>query len=172
MKIRKNSELVLRKLRRLGEVEVTRLKDAIKEFDAKNTINSLVRLGYIDVVRILHRREGGPRSKGFVLVRVIAVSDKGLKELRKLNAIALAAKKAAQEPPKPPKEVKAPKEELHQMQSWIIPERDPNVSVTSIEIEGRTVKVTYGRGFTATPYSPPKEPTRYKPRLIRGIHAQ
>jgi len=161
MAIGEKSEKVLRILREIGESEVADIIKAVTEFDARNTVNSLYSQRYIDVAKVLNRVLSGKRNKGTIAVRIYKISEKGIKILDKIDA-----------PPKikQPK-IEAKKQELHPMQNFVIPERDPNVAVVYVEHEGRTVKVTYGARFKRDTYKTPPGPTRYKSNPIRGIHA-
>jgi len=161
MAIGEKSEKVLRTLREIGEAEVAVIIKAVTEFDARNTVNSLYSQRYIEVAKVLNRVLSGKRNKGTLAVRIYKISEKGIKILNKIDA-----------PPeiKPPK-VEAKKQELHPMQNFVIPERDPNVDVVYVKHEGRIVKVTYGARFKRDTYTTPPEPTRYKSNPIRGIHS-
>jgi len=177
MAISKNSGVILRKLHTLKEAELAVLAKEITEFPAKDAINSLTRQGFIEVVKILTRKLSGKRNKGVKEVRILAISEKGLRALETLDnpkppPVKVSRPSKAEKPAKTLKTERAPKQVLHQMQNLIIPERDPDVEVDYIEVEGRKVKITYGKAPTRKTYVPPKDCTRYKPGIIRGIHAK
>jgi hypothetical protein len=85
-----------------------------------------------------------------------------------------AIKKVLKPLPKTPMQQKQnpQKQELHKMQSFIIPDFAPNVTEQIIEVDGALVKCTKGVQFEYEKYVPPIDSSRnYTPRPIRWILA-
>lgn len=173
MTVSKNGYTTLHKIRELGEVEVAVLLTCLPEFDVQNAVNSLKRGGLIKSVRLVSRQFTDSRSTRVYPVSVYTVTDKGYIAMEKYEAAA-ARKLVVVNPPTYRKITPKPqKQELYQMQNWVIPERDPNVDVVYMEIEGQEqpVKVTYGVGHPYAALKLAPDLTRYKRNVIKGIHA-
>lgn len=173
MTVSKNGYTTLHKIRELGEVEVAVLLTCLPEFDVQNAVNSLKRGGLIKSVRLVNRQFTDSRSTRTYPVSVYTVTDRGYTAMEKYEA-AETRKKAVANPPSFRKITPKPqKQELYQMQNWVIPERDPNVDVTYVKIAGQEqpVKVTYGVGHPYASLKLAPDLTRYKRNVIKGIHA-
>lgn len=169
MAISNNSAFILRKLRSLGEVELADLVKGVTDFSAKDCVNSLIKNDFISVTKILVRKSDSEEKPAVKNVKILTVSEKGLRELGKQKRTPIKVSKPKID--STTTEKKGANQDLHQTQTYVIPERNPDVEVDYIEIDGRKVKITYGRSFTGSVYIPPKDLTRYKPSVIRGINA-
>lgn len=159
MAISEKSEKVLRAIQHLKEAEITAILAAVPSEDTRNIVAILAARGYIAEVRVLNRVLPGSNNAA---VSVYALSEKGGKFLNKLDS------------PAPKAKAKTPavkKQKLHPAETFVIPECDPDVDVVYLKVNGRTVKVTYGKHFKREPYKSPPELTRYKANPIKGIHA-
>lgn len=174
MTISERGYKTLCKIRELGEVEVSELVLAITEFDVQNAVNSLKRGGLIEAVRSVSRTFKDARATRVYAVSVFAVTSRGYAAIQKFEDAA-ARKAAVSDPPTFCKithpKVKPEKQELHQMQCWVIPELNPNVTEEIIEINGVKVKCTKGVQASYERYVQPQESTRHVSRPIKGIHA-
>lgn len=173
MAVSKNGYLTLRKIQKLKEAEIEVLAKSLPEVNVQNAINSLKRGRLVETVKTVSRKITDSRSTRLVPKSVYALTVRGAAAIKEFEAAA-ARKAALINPPTfrkiTPTQKEVKKQELHLMQNWIIPERDPNVSVVHTEINGHTVKVTYGDGYEYERYSPPADLTRYRPNPIKGIH--
>ena len=179
MTISKNGYATLLMVRELGEVEVSTLVERLPGFNVQNAVNSLKRCKQIEAVRFVYKKFTDSRATRAYAVSAFSITEKGRIALRKFEDA--ADRKAAVVPrvftsPKPGRSHKGTKAiqggpELHQMQNWAIPARDPNVTERKMEIDGREVKVTYGVSHPYPAYVPPADLTRYRPNPIKCIHA-
>jgi len=174
MAVSKNGYLTLRKIQKLKEAEIEVLARSLPEVNVQNAINSLKRSRLVETVKTVSRKITDSRSTRLVPKSVYAITVRGAAAIKEFEAAA-ARKAALINPPTfrkiTPTQKEVKKQELHLMQNWIIPERDPNVSVVHTEINGHTVKVTYGNGYEYERYSSPADLTRYRPNPIKGIHS-
>jgi hypothetical protein len=173
MTISKNGYETLLMVRELEEVEVSTLVERLPDVNVKNAIASLKRGKLIESVRLVHRKFIDSRSTRIIPFSVYAITGTGIDAMRKFEAA--AARKLAISQGAPPKRKTAtprpPKQELYQMQNFIIPERNPAVTEQFVEHEGRTVKVTHGIGHAYEKLKLEPDSTRYRARQVRGIHA-
>ena len=179
MTVSKNGYDTLLMVQELGEVEVSTLVERLPEVDVQNAVNSLKRGKLIEAVRSVNRKFTDSRSTRIYAVCVYGITDKGRAAVKKYDDA--VARKAAIVPRVLAATKTAPKSkgtkaiqggpELHQMQNWVIPARDPNVTERKMEIDGREVKVTYGVSHPYPAYVPPADLTRYRPNPIKCIHA-
>lgn len=154
------SETVLRAIQKLGNAT---LKDVVAAAgdDAKPAVYSLKKCGHIQVTKTLMRvvaKNGKAESRP---VSVFSLTDKGHAAIRRMDF----------PPVGKPIPAPAPKQELYQMQYFIIPDFAPNVTEGFIEVDGRQVKCTRGVRFKYETYVQPHDNTRHKPRPIRSILA-
>lgn len=155
------SEAVLRTIQKLGNAT---LKDVVAAAgaDSKPAVYSLKKCGHIQVTKTLMRvvaKNGKSESRP---VSVFSLTDKGHAAIRRMDFPPVE-----KTPPPPPQ-----KQELHQMQYFIIPDFAPNVTEGFIEVDGRQVKCTRGVQFKYETYVQPQDHSRnYTPRPIRWIHA-
>ena len=173
MTVSKNGYATLTMVRELEEVETATLVERLPGFDVKNAVNSLKRGKLIEAVRFVYKKFTDSKATRTYAVSAFSITEKGRLAIRKFEE-AEAKKTAANTPPtfrKITPKVKTQKQELYQMQNWIIPDRDPAVDVRHIEINGHPVKVTYGVSHTYAPLQLAPDLTRYKPNPIKGIHA-
>lgn len=153
------NEATLRAVLRLGNATLHDVESIVSD-GAKNAINSLYRCEFLQVVATKTQQTKQNRTKD---MHVYAITEKGL---NKLNDADFPKVVAARQP----KQKTAP--ELHQMQHFVIPARDPNVREMMAEIDGREVKITYGVHHAYEVYRPAPDNSRnYTPRAIKGIHA-
>ena len=179
MTVSKNGYDTLLMVQELGEVEVSTLVERLPEIDVQNAVNSLKRGKLIEAVKAVHRQFTDARSTRTYQVSVYTITELGRAAVRKFDEA--AERKAAIVPrgfaaPKVGRSHKGTKaiqgkSDVHQMQNWVIPDRDPNVTEGRMEIDGREVKITYGVSHTYPAYVPPADLTRYKPNPIKCIHA-
>jgi len=157
----KPSETVLRAIKKLGNAT---LQDVIVAAgpDSKPAVYSLKKCGHIQVTKTLMRVESKSGKTESKPVSVFSLTEKGHAAIKRMDF------------PPVEKTIPAParKQELHQMQCFIIPEFEPNVTEGFIEIDGRQVKCIRGPRPEYKTYVPPIDRSRnYTPRHIRGIHA-
>ena len=165
------NEAVLRAVSANGTLPANQALEMFPDFDVRTAIVSLRKCNYIEVVGTVIRKSNAKRrsEKDRVIpVHVYGVTEKGRLAIQYLDyppvlEIKAATKKALAPKPK--------QQELHPMQYFTIPDRDPNVREMVAEIDGREVKITYGINFKYEVYKPAPDLTRYKPMPIRGIHA-
>ena len=175
MTVSQNGYATLTMVRELEEVETATLIERLPGFDAQNAVNSLKRGKLIEAVRFVYRKFTDSRATRTYAVGAFSITEKGRLAIRKFEEV--EAKKTAvvprvfAAPRQKGTKVIPQKQELHQMQNWIIPERDPAVNVAYTEIDGHPVKVTYGVSHAYTPLQLAPDLTRYKPNPIKGIHA-
>lgn len=63
-------------------------------------------------------------------------------------------------------------QQLHRMETFVIPDRKPNVNEMVAEIGGREVRITYGVHHPYEVYRPAPDSSRnYTPRPLRSILA-
>ena len=153
------NEATLRAILKIGNATLHDVEAIVGDV-AKEAINSLFRCEYVCVVATKNMLTKGRHTKN---MRVYAITEKGRNKLQDSDVPKVV------ETRQKPKQQTAP--ELHQMQHFIIPDRDPNVKEMVAEIGGRMVKIAYGVHHEYETYVPPPDYTRYKPRPIRGILA-
>lgn len=173
MTVSKNGYATLVMVRELEEVETATLVERLPGFDVQNAVNSLKRGKLIEAVRFVYKKFTDSRATRTYAVSAFSITEKGRLAIRKFEEVE-AKKTAVVNPPtfrKITPKVKTQKQELYQMQNWIIPDRDPAVDVRHIEINGHPVKVTYGVSHAYAPLQLAPDLTRYKPNPIKGIHA-
>ena len=175
MTVSKNGYATLTMVRELEEVETATLIERLPGFDVQNAVNSLKRGKLIEAVRFVYKKFTDSRATRTYAVSAFSITEKGRLAIRKFEEA--EAKKTSVVPkifaaPRQKGTKTIPrKQELHQMQNWIIPDRDPAVDVRHIEIDGHPVKVTYGVSHAYAPLQLAPDLTRYKPNPIKGIHA-
>lgn len=157
------SAIVLRAVLKLGEATHQEASSFVG-FDTQPAINSLKRCGYVTVHRTLIRVincRGGTCAKP---VNSYSVTDKGRLSLHNRDFPPARQMKALKVPLHPVQP------QLHKMESFVIPDRKPNVKELVAEIGGRKVKITYGVNPAYEVYRPaPDQSRNYTPRPIRGI---
>lgn len=167
------SETALRACLKLGECTKQDICAAITEFDAKESVNSLRKCGYIEVVRQIIRAIDIVGQRPLTRpVNVYLITERGRMAIHHSDFPNTRKMKALKVPLKPEPKPESKKQELHEMQNWIIPDRKPNVNEMTAEIGGREVKITYGVHVPYEVYVPPVDKSRnYTPRPQRGILA-
>lgn len=154
--LKPNNEKTLRLLSKKGTATLHDVVDLIGE-DAKNTIRSLHQCGHIQVVAVVKQKSKGGEMKD---MNVYGITDSGKAKLDRVAVPKTPTTRPAQQPRK---------QDLHLMQTFIIPERDPNVNVMIASIGGRDVTITYGVHHPYEVYRPAPDNSRnYTPRPIRG----
>lgn len=157
------SAIVLRAVLKLGEATYQEVSSVVG-FDTQQAINSLKRCGYVIVAKTVKRVINCRRGTCTKPVNSYSVTDKGRLSLHNRDFPPARQMKALKVPLHPV--------QLHKMESFIIPDRDPNVEEMMAEIGGRMAKITYGVHHEYEVYRPAPDRSRnYTPRLIRGIHA-
>ena len=165
-KLTPKNEATLRAILLLKEAGVHEANAAIGD-DTKDAIRSLLRCEYIQVTRSIMRQTvtRNPKHKQHTREMLLyAITDRGRQKLQDMEFPPAREMKVL-------KVVLGQKFDLHKMESFIIPERKPNVNQMIAEIGGREVKITYGVNYAYETYKPAPDLTRYKPNPIRGIHA-
>lgn len=164
-KLLPNNEAALRAILKLGETGVHEVNAHIG-FDTRDCIRSLLRCEYIYITRSVMRETApkNPRHKTHTREMMLyAITDKGRMLIQNLDfppARQMLALKVA-----------AP-QQLHRMETFVIPDRKPNVNEMIAENGGRQVRITYGVHHPYEVYRPEPDSSRnYTQRLIRGIHA-
>lgn len=157
------NESTLRAILKIGNATLHDV-EKIMGSDAKNAINSLYRCGNVKVVATKSQKT----RKGVMQhMHVYAITEKGKQRLADADLPLARQMKALKVPIN-----KTQPNILHQMQSLVIPERDPNVRQMVAEIDWRMVEITYGVHLDYEVYRPAPDRSRnYTPRPIRGILA-
>lgn len=152
------NEATLRAILKIGNATLHDVEEAVGKV-AKEAINSLYRCDFLQLVetRSLRTKQGSMKD-----MHVYAITEKGRNKLNDADFSTVVAMRQQKQKTAP---------NLHKMQHFVIPTRDPNVREMMAEIGGREVKITYGVNFEYEPYVPPPDYTRHKPRPIKGIHA-
>lgn len=161
------NEATLRAILRLKEAGVHEVNAALGE-NAKDAIRSLLLCEYIQVTRSIMRQTvtSNPKHKQHTRQMLLyAITYRGRQKLQDMEFPPAREMKAL-------KAVPVPKFDLHKMESFIIPSRDPNVREMMAEIGGREVKITYGVHHDYEVYRPAPDHSRnYTPRPLRSILA-
>ena len=175
MTISENGYKTLCKIQEAGKVEVANLVVGISDVKVRNAVTSLKRGKLIEAVGSVYRKLTDSRPTRTYPVSVYAVTDRGRLAIQKFEDFAARKVAKVDNPPTFRKithpKVKPEKQVLHQMQCWVIPELNPNVTEEIIEVNGVKIKCTKGVQASYERYVQPQESTRHVPRPIRGIHA-
>jgi FlaA1/EpsC-like NDP-sugar epimerase len=160
-----NNEETLRAILKLGEAGVHEV-NAHLGFDARDAIRSLVQCEYIYITRTVMRETvpKNPRHKSHTREMMLyAITDRGRMLIQNLDfppAKQMLALKVA----KP--------QQLHRMETFVIPDRKPHVNEMVAKIGGREVRITYGVHHPYEVYRPAKDQSRnYTPKPLRSILA-
>lgn len=153
------NEATLRAILKLGNATLPDVEAIIGDV-AKNAINSLYRCKFVNVVATKSQKTKQGRMQD---LHVYAITEKVRNKLQDADFPKVVEMRQQKQKTAP---------ELHQMQHFIIPARDPNVEEMMAEIGGRMVKITYGMHHAYEVYRPAPDHSRnYTPRAIKWIHA-
>lgn len=171
-KLSLKNEATLKAVLKLGKATVQDINDFMGH-EARPAIKSLNACNLIETISIVRRVTKVGHNRDMC---VYAITEKGRQKLldadlppaRKMKDLKVPIKR-----PQPMKSPPPPKEtNMHQMQSFIVPMPITGHKVMMAEIDGRTVKITYGACFEYEVYRPAPDRSRnYTPRPIKGIHA-
>lgn len=153
------NESTLRAIMKIGNASLHDV-EAIVGTVAKKAINSLYRCDFLAVVATKSQQTKQGRMKN---MHVYAITEKGRNKLQDADFPKVVEMRQQKQKAAP---------QLHQMQNFVIPDRDPNVKEMMAEIGGMLVKITYGVHHAYEVYRPaPDQSRNYTPRAIKGIHA-